>query len=36
MKFVEVHYKVMSMGGDEVSFRVDGDVWVVAFIGKEG
>ena len=36
MKLVEVHYKVASMGRDEVSFRVDGEVWVVALIGEEG
>ena len=36
VKFVEVHYKVVSMGGDEVLFRVDGEVQVVALISKEG
>ena len=36
VKFIEVYYKVMSAGGDEVSFRVDREVWVVALIGKEG
>ena len=35
MKFIEVHYKFMSVGRDEVLFGVDG-VWVVAIIGKEG
>ena len=35
MKFVKVHYKVTSVGGDEVSFRVDGEVWVVSLIGEE-
>ena len=35
VKFIEVHYKVTSMGRDEVSFRVDGEVQVVALIGKE-
>ena len=35
VKLVEVHYKVVSMGGDKVSFRVDGEVWVVALIGEE-
>ena len=35
VKYVEVHYKFVSMGGDEVSFNVDGEVWVVALIGKE-
>ena len=36
LKLVEVHYEVMSMGRDKVLFRVDGDIWVVALIGKEG
>ena len=36
VKLIEVHYKVANTGGDEVSFRVDGEVWVVALIGKEG
>ena len=36
VKLVKVHYKVASMGGDEVLFRVDGEVWVVALIGEEG
>ena len=36
MKFVEVHYKVASMGIDEVSFRVNGEVQVVGFVGTEG
>ena len=35
VKFVKVHYKVVSMGGDKVLFRVDREVWVVALIGKE-
>ena len=35
VKFVEVYYKVASVGGDKVSFRVDREVWVVALIGKE-
>ena len=35
MKFVQVHNKVLSSGRSEVSFRVDGKVWVVAFVGKE-
>ena len=35
-KLIEVHYKVASVGGDEVSFRVDGEFWVVALIGEEG
>ena len=36
MKYVEVHYKVMSAGRDEVSFRVEGEVQVVALISEEG
>ena len=36
VKFVEVHYKVISMGRDKVSFRVDGEICVVALIGEEG
>ena len=36
VKFIKVYYKVTSMGRDEVSFRVDGEVWVVALIGEEG
>ena len=36
VKFVEVHYRVVSVGGDEILFRVDGEDWVVALIGKEG
>ena len=36
VKFIEVHYKVTSAGRDEVLFRVDREVWVVALIGKEG
>ena len=36
VKFIKVHYKIMSMGRDEISFRVDREVQVVAFIGKEG
>ena len=35
MKLVEVYYKVADAGGDKVSFRVDGEVWVVALIGEE-
>ena len=35
VKLVRVHYKVAGMGGDKVSFRVDGEVWVVALIGEE-
>ena len=35
VKLVEVYYKVTSMGRDEVSFRVDGEVWVVALVGEE-
>src|SRR3979490_3031468 len=36
MKFVQVHNKVLSSRRSEVTFRMDGEVWVVAFIGKEG
>ena len=36
MKFMEVHYKVTSVGGDEVLFEVDREVWVIALIGEEG
>ena len=36
VRFVEVHYKVVSVGRDEVLFRVDGEVHVVALIGEEG
>ena len=36
VKLVKVHYKIVSVGRDEVSFRVDRDVWVVALIGEEG
>ena len=36
MKFIKVHYKVASVGRDEVLFRVDREVWVVALIGEEG
>ena len=32
---IKVHYKVATAGRDEVSFRVDGEVWVIAFVGKE-
>ena len=36
VKFIKVHYKVARAGRDEVSFRVDREVQVVAFIGEEG
>ena len=36
MKFIEVYYKVVIVGGDEVLFRVDREVQIVAFIGEEG
>ena len=36
VKSIKVHYKVVSMGEDKVSFRVDREVQVVAFVGKEG
>ena len=35
-KFVEVHYKVVGAGRDKVVFGVDGKVWIVALVGKEG
>ena len=35
VKLVEVYYKVVGAGGDKVSFRVDGEVWVAALIGEE-
>ena len=35
VKLVKVYYKVAGAGRDKVSFRVDGEVWVVALIGKE-
>ena len=35
VKLIEVYYKVAGTGGDKVLFRVDGEVWVVALIGKE-
>src|SRR3979490_561292 len=35
MKFVQVHNKVLSSRRSKVMFRVDGEVWVVVFIGKE-
>ena len=35
VKLVEVYYKVAGAGRDKVSFRVDGEVWVVALIGEE-
>ena len=36
VKIIKVHYKVARAGRDEVSFRVDREVQVVAFIGEEG
>src|SRR3979490_524740 len=36
MKFVQVHNEVLSSRGSKISFGMDGEVWVVAFIGKEG
>src|SRR3979490_1859989 len=35
MKFIQVHNKVLSSRRSKVTFRMDGKVWVVAFIGKE-
>ena len=36
VKFIEVHYKIVSMGRDKVAFGVDGDVQIVALVGEEG
>src|SRR3979490_843939 len=36
MKFVQVHYEVLSSQRSEITFGMDGEVRVVAFIGKEG
>ena len=36
VKFVKVDCKIMGMGRDKVSFGVDGEVWSVALVGKEG
>ena len=36
VKFVKVHYKIVSTGRDEVSFGVDREVWIVALIDEEG
>src|SRR3979490_652488 len=35
VKFIQVHNKVLSSGRSKVTFRVDGEVQVIAFIGKE-
>src|SRR3979490_1236703 len=35
VKFIQVHNKVLSSGRSEVTFRVDDDVQLVAFVGKE-
>src|SRR3979490_3119377 len=35
VKFIQVYNKVLSSRRSKVTFRVDGEVWVVAFIGKE-
>src|SRR3979490_3001664 len=35
MQFVQVHNKILSSIRSKVTFRMDGEVWVVAFIGKE-
>ena len=34
VKFVQVYNKVLSSGRSKVIFRVDGEVQVVAFVGK--
>ena len=36
VKFVEVHYKIMSAGRDKVVFGVDGKVRIIALVGEEG
>lgn len=36
MEVVKVHDKVLSAGGSEVKFGVNGDVQMVSFVGKEG
>src|SRR3979490_387972 len=36
MKFIQVHNKVLSSRRSEITFGMDGEVRVVAFIGKEG
>src|SRR3979490_1211946 len=36
MKFVQVHNEVLSSRRSEITFGMDGEVRVVAFIGKEG
>src|SRR3979490_2660142 len=36
MKFVQVHNEVLSSRRSEITFGMDGEVQVVAFIGKEG
>ena len=36
MKFVEVHYKIASVGRDKVVFGVDGKVQIIASVGEEG
>ena len=36
VKFVEVHYKITSMGRDKLAFGVDRKVWIIALVGKEG
>ena len=35
MKFVQVHNEVLSSQRSEITFRMDGEVGVVAFIGEE-
>ena len=35
MKFVEVHYKIVGAGRDNM-FGVDGKVQIIALVGKEG
>ena len=35
MKFIEVYNQIFCTGRSYVSFRMDGDVRVVSFVGKE-
>ena len=36
VKFIKVYYEVASVGRNKVLFGVEGEVWVVAFVGEEG
>ena len=35
VEFVKVNHKVFGMGRSEVTFWVNGEVWMITFIGKE-